>query len=161
MNDLGYVQDHDLLKVPDAVLLKESRKENKKLQEENRSLNQKIKDRSMKPREYKPLRDASIKYNPWKQLFCKHTFVAHRLDKELFENEANNLYITCSLCGRQYIIDNLFDDDKPYVGKKASFYIDIQYCEGTITRIDDNAADVDTPFGNVNNISLNELKILP
>ena len=44
MNDLGYVQDHDLLKVPDAVLLKESRKENKKLQDENNALSQKIKE---------------------------------------------------------------------------------------------------------------------
>jgi len=42
MDNLGYVQDHDLLKVPDAVLLKESRKENKKLQDENKTLNQKV-----------------------------------------------------------------------------------------------------------------------
>jgi hypothetical protein len=42
MDNIGYIQDHDLLKVPDAVLLRESRKENKKLLDEITNLNLKV-----------------------------------------------------------------------------------------------------------------------
>jgi len=66
--------------------------------------------KELKAREYKMLQEASPRNNWLKRFFCKHLFVAHRLDKILFEYDADNLYITCKKCGQQYIIKKFFDN---------------------------------------------------
>jgi len=65
----------------------------------------------MEAREYKYLREATaeiVSDCKLKRRLCKHDFVASRLDKFLFPDDADNLYITCIKCGQQYIIDKLF-----------------------------------------------------
>ena len=65
----------------------------------------------MKAREYRKLKDAPTKLHRFsviRMLFCRHEFVLHRLDKELFEN-SDDLYVTCSKCDRQYISKNFFE----------------------------------------------------
>lgn len=72
-------------------------------------------EKELKAREYKISHEASPKNNLIKQFFCKHSFVAHRLDKGLFEYDADDLYITCQKCGQQYIFKKFFDNSNTQI----------------------------------------------
>lgn len=63
----------------------------------------------MNSREYKKLKKGTPPFaRHWLfRLFCKHEFVIHRLDEDLFEDKS--LYVTCNKCGEQYICDNFFE----------------------------------------------------
>ena len=74
----------------------------------------------MNSREYKKLKIATPPFaSHWLfRLFCKHEFVIHRLDKELFEDKS--LYVTCNRCGEQYICNEFFNNEKLKVMNKIN-----------------------------------------
>ena len=85
----------------------------------------------MNSREYKPFENATSEHAAhWIfRKFCKHTFVAHRLDKNLFEKENKHLYITCTRCGEQYICNEIFNYKiQKVMSKENPYYKKLSWC---------------------------------
>lgn len=99
MNDIGYIQDHDLFKVPDAILLKESRKENQKLKEENKNLNQKITE--LYNRLQKVQEDIELSNNP----LSKEEITALKLDEMYMKQKDENLVLQERLHELRKLVD--------------------------------------------------------
>ena len=64
----------------------------------------------MEARTYKYFEEANpaVAFSWIRRLFCKHEYVAFRLDKTLFEEESKYLFFTCRKCGQQYICKTWF-----------------------------------------------------